>query len=226
MTRDTCPGCPEPAHCQPDRSGPDLLSQVRARCRVRAGAPPGHARRTQPVYAVMRIDTRSPGTSTPSLTPYRGRVGGEPARPLLVEAGEVGRVGEQHTDLDDVVETGARRPQDRLAVGERLPGLLLDGLSRHAPGARVDADGAGHEDERPRRDRLAEERRAGCVRGGDDLAWHGVLLGVTAPRPRDLSVQHASCACPSVPPTGQPSSAFHISSCGRVTSGASPTSYG
>src|SRR4051794_8139131 len=68
-----------------------------------------------------------------------GRIGGEPSRPLLVEAVEVPCPGQQDPHLDHVPQGRTTGSEDRLAVRQRLPGLVLDGVAGHRAGARVDA---------------------------------------------------------------------------------------
>ena len=98
------------------------------------------------------------------------RIGGEELGILFVEAGKVAGLGEEHMDLDDILETGAGRPQNGLAVHKRLAGLLLDGGPGHLIGRRIHAGGPRHIDGGAHFDGLAKERRAGRVGGSDDLS--------------------------------------------------------
>ena len=79
------------------------------------------------------------------------RVAGEPLGVLLVQASEVRRVGQQHAYLDHVVQGGTTRSEDRPAVLQCLPGLLLNRRARERVRARVDADEARDEDVAPAR---------------------------------------------------------------------------
>jgi hypothetical protein len=77
----------------------------------------------------MRMETRMPGSSTPSFATYRVGGAGEPAAVLLVHTGEVLRVRQQDADLDDVVEGCARCCEDGATVLEGLTGLVADCLA-------------------------------------------------------------------------------------------------
>src|SRR5579862_9635245 len=92
-------------------------------------------------------------------------------------------MSQEHADLYDVRQRCARRLQDRLAVAERLPCLLLNRRAGELAGAHVDADQARYVDVSPGLHSLAEQRRAGCFCGADDLS-HG---DQGCPRPRSLS---------------------------------------
>ena len=70
-------------------------------------------------------------------------------RAFFVEAGEVGRVSQQHAHLDHVIEGGAACMQDGSAVLKCLPGLVLDGRSRERVRTRVDPNEAGDEEAAP-----------------------------------------------------------------------------
>jgi len=102
----------------------------------------------------------------------RWRIGGEELGVLFVEAGEVAGFGEEHLDLDDILETGAGRAQNGLTVHKRLAGLLLDGGPGHLIGRRIHAGGPRHIDGGAHLDGLAEERRAGRAGSSNDLSGH------------------------------------------------------
>ena len=78
-----------------------------------------------------------------------GRIGREPASPLLVHPGEVLRVAEDEGRAHDLVDRAPRSAKDGVAVAEDLPGLLLDGGTDDGPGGGIERALATDEDEPP-----------------------------------------------------------------------------
>lgn len=94
----------------------------------------------------------------------------EPGRVFLVHTNEVGRIGQENADLNDVFQRCASRFQDCLAVGERLSCLFLNRGAGEVSGDRIDPDQPGDVDMLPGFHRLAVQRGAGGVLSADGLA--------------------------------------------------------
>ena len=107
-----------------------------------------------------------------------GRIGGECASVLLVQAGEIGRVGQQNADFRNVVVSGAARFQDRQAVGDGLASLLLDRPAGKGTGRRVSAGHPGDVDVITNPNALAIEGRAGGPVGTNQLSAHAGIIPV------------------------------------------------
>lgn len=85
-------------------------------------------------------------------------------------------MGQQHADLDHVIKTCSAGLKNRLAVGQGLTRLELDGVPSEAAGCGVYPDRSGDEDEGSCLDTLAVVGRARSISGRDDLTWHAASL--------------------------------------------------
>lgn len=102
----------------------------------------------------------------------RGWVGRKVLGVGLVQAGEVVRVGQQHTHFDNVVACASARLNDPLSVPKRLLGLLLDGGAGHMTRHRIYPRHPRDPDLRPDSDSLGAQRRVRGTLCRDDLASH------------------------------------------------------
>src|SRR5262249_20558637 len=114
---------------------------------------------------IRKLDAKLPDRT-------RRRIDGEEFRVSLVKPRKIPWFGEQHVNVDHILELRTGGAQNVVAVEECLPGLFLDRRSGQLIDLWIDADNAGQIYHRANLDGLTEQRGAGRVRRADDLFVH------------------------------------------------------